>query len=562
MNLALIYAFTLCFTLCLLYYTASAFQWFSYRLNRVLFHFAKPRWHLYFFVLPLAAFVATEVLSKSAFGVGTVAVFYAGLVLFWSRGLDKKLVFTARVKRIFAFVVILFSFCWFLKIPAWATPLLSIAFALIFSNASEALLAKYYQQKALKKLKENKDLKIILITASFGKTSIKNFMFELLKQDFVCYKTPRSVNTLGGIVRDINENLPPNCQIYIAEAGARQTGDIKEIAQFLQPQVVVVGQIGKAHIEYFKTLENIRNTKLEALQSRRLEAVFLHSSALGLVSESSGGETGRDEENYSEAGGGAESCSGAGYNETSRNEALAQLAKRLEDSTESNFTALFAAAWQENLSKSNLNLAQRQNPPQTASVVVYDDQISAVKSSLDGLEFEIEFNHGEQKVHFCASLLGAFNAQNIGVSLLVARRFGVSQSVLENAVKRLAGVPNRLALMRMGGKVIIDDSFNGNFSGMKESYALASQWAGRKVLLTPGLVEAERAQNEELARLMNEVFDIVVITSELNYAVISPFVTKPQLVTLFEKHKMQEWLLENTRGGDLILFSNDAPSFI
>lgn len=538
MNLALTYAFTLCFTLCLLYYTASAFQWFSYRLNRVLFHFAKPRWHLYFFVIPLAAFVVAAAF-QSVFGVGVVSVFYAGLVLFWSRGLDKKLVFTARVKRIFAFVLILFSFCWFLQFPAWVTPIFSIAFALIFSNASEALLAKYYQQKALKQLKENRDLKIILITASFGKTSIKNFIFELLKQDFVCYKTPRSVNTLGGIVRDINENLPPNCQIYIAEAGARQTGDIKEITQFLQPQVVVVGQIGKAHIEYFKTLENIRNTKLEALQSRRLEAVFLHSSALGLTS---GGE--------------------AGCNEAARNEALAQLAKRLEGSKESNFATLFAAAWQENLSKSNLNLATSQNQPQTASVVVYDDQISAVKSSLDGLEFEVEFSRSEQKTRFCASLLGAFNAQNIGVSLLVARHFGVSLSVLENAVKRLAGVPNRLALMRAGGKVIIDDSFNGNFDGMRESYALASQWAGRKVLLTPGLVEAERAQNEELARLMNEVFDIVVITSELNYAVISPFVTKPQLVTLFEKHKMQEWLLENTRGGDLILFSNDAPSFI
>lgn len=549
MNLVLTYAFTLCFTLCLLYYTASAFQWFSYRLNRVLFHFAKPRWHLYFFVIPLAAFVVAAALFQSAFGVGAVAVFYAGLVLFWSRGLDKKLVFTARVKRIFAFVLILFSFCWFLQFPAWVTPIFSIAFALIFSNASEALLAKYYQQKALKQLKENRDLKIILITASFGKTSIKNFIFELLKQDFVCYKTPRSVNTLGGIVRDINENLPPNCQIYIAEAGARQTGDIKEITQFLQPQVVVVGQIGKAHIEYFKTLENIRNTKLEALQSRRLEAVFLHSSALGLTS---GGEA-----SCSEANGGEVSC-----NEAARNEALAQLAKRLEGSKESNFATLFAAAWQENLSKSNLNLATSQNQPQMASVVVYDDQISAVKSSLDGLEFEVEFSRGEQKTRFCAPLLGAFNAQNIGVSLLVARHFGVSLSVLENAVKKLAGVPNRLALMRAGGKVIIDDSFNGNFDGMRESYALASQWAGRKVLLTPGLVEAERAQNEELAKLMNEVFDIVVITSELNYAVISPFVTKPQLVTLFEKHKMQEWLLENTRGGDLILFSNDAPSFI
>jgi len=93
-----------------------------------------------------------------------------------------------------------------------------------------------------------------------------DMLFEILKDSFVCYKTPRSVNTMAGIIKDINENLSEQTQIYIAEAGARLKGDILEITKFLNPQIVIVGEIGAQHIEYFKTLDNIRATKLEALQ--------------------------------------------------------------------------------------------------------------------------------------------------------------------------------------------------------------------------------------------------------------------------------------------------------
>lgn len=123
-------------------------------------------------------------------------------------------------------------------------------------------------------------MRIILITASYGKTSIKNFLYELLKDEFNCHKTPRSVNTLAGLMKDVNENLTQQTQIYIAEAGARLKGDIKEITDFLNPHIVIVGEIGAQHIEYFKSIENIRATKLEALHSKRLEQAFVHSSTL------------------------------------------------------------------------------------------------------------------------------------------------------------------------------------------------------------------------------------------------------------------------------------------
>ncbi len=61
--------------------------------------------------------------------------------------------------------------------------------------------------------------------------------------------------------------------------GARERGDILEITQLVNPHYAIVGQIGTAHIEYFKSLENIRDTKMEIIHSKRLIKAFVHKSA-------------------------------------------------------------------------------------------------------------------------------------------------------------------------------------------------------------------------------------------------------------------------------------------
>jgi UDP-N-acetylmuramoyl-tripeptide--D-alanyl-D-alanine ligase len=93
------------------------------------------------------------------------------------------------------------------------------------------------------------------------------------------YTTPRSVNTLAGILKDINEDIPEDTEVYVVEMGARGAGDIAEIATFVNPDYAVCGKIGPAHIEYFGTLENIRNTKMEILRGEGLQEAWIHESA-------------------------------------------------------------------------------------------------------------------------------------------------------------------------------------------------------------------------------------------------------------------------------------------
>lgn len=466
------------FTLGLGYYLICALQWFNYSFFRIIFHYTRPLWHIYFAILPYVVF-GILALNFQEFAL-IFSLAYLLSLYFWQRKITQKLVITQKIKRFFIILafVSLINF-YFASYALIFGPLTSLLITFIFMFLIEKIIFNKFKNLARKNIAKNPDLKIILITASFGKTSMKNFLYELLKDDFKVQFSPRSVNTLKGIIKDINENLSYKTQIYIAEAGARSRGDIDEITSFLNPHFVIVGQLGLAHLEYFKSFENIKKTKLEALNSSRLKKAFLHSST-GLKSDD--------------------------------------------------------------------------------KKIIYDEFLLNSKASLEGLEFVINLN--KQKEVFKTPLLGKFNALNLTAVILMANELGVNLENIKKAISNLQNVEHRLQKIEAGGKVILDDSFNGNFNGMKESYELANTFEGRKILLTPGIVEAGDEDNEKLSKIINEVFDLVVITSALNLKTLSKFVDKDKLEIMLDKSKIQEFLAKNTRSGDLILFSNDAPDFM
>jgi UDP-N-acetylmuramoyl-tripeptide--D-alanyl-D-alanine ligase len=473
------------FLLSIGYYFILNLQWYSYKLNRVLFHHSKAWWHFVYFLLPFFLYGYISGLGDYGF---VLVIVYMGLLGFWYRGLDKPLVWTGRIKRFYSalvlfalFLVLVFGF-YSIVIPLFLSYAISIFI--------EKMLFTGFKNKAELRLEAMENLIVIGITASYGKTSIKNYIEHLLKAKYKTYATPRSVNTLGGIVLDINRDLPSDTQVYIVEMGARGQGDIAEISSFVNPHYVIVGKIGPAHIEYFRTMENIRNTKMEILQSERLKEAWIHESAM--VKREKNIHTFGTMENYD--------------------------------------------------IRSNI---------QAPEYILTD-----IKATLDSTNFILD------DISYEASILGAFNAMNLAVSVLVAQKMDLEEKEIQKGLKSLKSVAHRLQRIDAGGKIILDDSFNGNIDGMMASFYLASTHQGRKVLITAGLVEVDEAQNIEVARIANKVFDIIVVTSDINEAIYKANIHPEKFSKLEDKSKMQEMLIEKTQGGDLILFANDAPSFI
>ncbi|MBM0637091.1 UDP-N-acetylmuramoyl-tripeptide--D-alanyl-D-alanine ligase [Campylobacter sp. VicNov18] len=473
----LYFANTLIFNFCIAFYFISALQWYSYKFKRVIFHYHRYFWHVYFLLIPYFIYILS-------FGFSWASLIYFSLIhtsllFLWNKKIDKKLVLTNKIKWFFVFVFIyngIFSllslqFSFLFNLACLPISLLSLKIYDFFTNL-------YFKRQAQAKIMHNENLKIILITASFGKTSMKNFLYDLLKDDFLCYKTPRSVNTLMGIVKDINENLQKNTQIYIAEAGARVKGDILEITRFLNPHICIIGEIGNSHLEYFKSIENIKNTKLEALHSKRLKKAFLHSS------------TQKKEEGI---------------------------------------------------------------------ISIYDDKIINVQASLEGLNFKILFQNKEET--FKSQILGSFNAQNLCACILCADFLGVSLNKIKENLEKITSVQHRLCVISKEPKFIIDDGFNGNFKGMSQSYELCKNYQGRKVLITPGILEVNEEENKKLCQVINKCFDLAIISAHVNAEIFKKEL-KIKTLILKDKNDLIQTLAKETKQGDLILFSNDTPSYL
>ncbi|HHU59592.1 TPA: hypothetical protein GXZ34_01570, partial [bacterium] len=80
---------------------------------------------------------------------------------------------------------------------------ISLSFIVIYPL--EKALRYRYILKARRKMKNNKDLVVIGVTGSYGKTSCKNMIYNLLEESFNVYKTPKSYNTQMGITLSIND---------------------------------------------------------------------------------------------------------------------------------------------------------------------------------------------------------------------------------------------------------------------------------------------------------------------------------------------------------------------
>lgn len=205
-----------------------------------------------------------------------IFVFLLSAVIRLPKKAKKPLVYTSRLVRIFivAGLIQCVAFVPFVIRTEETISLiiLSAAFVLspLFVVVSRLVMApvdyavrRFYIQDAKRKLKSMPDLVIIGVTGSFGKTSVKHYLFEMLSARFETLMTPGSYNTPMGVVRTIREQLRPTHEVFICEMGARHVGDIKELCDIVEPTIGIVTAVGEQHLETFKTFDNIKKTKLE-----------------------------------------------------------------------------------------------------------------------------------------------------------------------------------------------------------------------------------------------------------------------------------------------------------
>ena len=368
----------------------------------------------------------------------------------------KKLVFTPRVKRMVATIIVLCVLFLILSvftglktvgpevgsIESAFTQIPGMLTFLVGSQLWMQMLAKtintpvekgvnnHYINDAKAILRSNPDMTIIGVTGSYGKTSVKFFLQTLLQQKYSVLVTPESYNTPMGVVITIRKFMKPSHQIFICEMGARYVGEIREICDLVHPHHGIITSIGPQHLDTFGGIENVKKTKFELADALPEGGMLFLNGDNEYIADYLEQHGGYDNVTFYHSEG-----SGEGY-------------------------------------------------------VARDIKVSNL-----GTEFTVIAPDGETET-YQMKLIGAHNVINVMGAIAVANRFGIALKDLRIPVRRLRPVQHRMEMKENGNVTIIDDAFNSNPIGSKAAVETLALFDGTRILITPGMVELGEEEAE------------------------------------------------------------------
>jgi UDP-N-acetylmuramoyl-tripeptide--D-alanyl-D-alanine ligase len=449
--------------------------------------------HVLIFAFIVALFFKNEIF------VVAVAVLY-GLFCPWGlsiRGRTSPMVWTRRATTTallatvvavgVAFVGLVASRPWFpAAVVVWAVPVF-LDLTTRALKPYEELRSKKFVDQAVARLNQVKP-RVVAITGSYGKTSTKNHLAQLMGDDGIVV-TPRSFNNRAGLSRAINENLADGTRIFVAEMGTYGPGEIRALCSWCVPEIAVVTAIGPVHLERMKRLDVIEGAKYEITERANVVIV--------------------------------------------------------------NVDDLVLARWPRKLAEAGKRVRTAGSINESASVRVIVDGPNWIVT-VDGIEIG------------SGPAIAGVQPTNLACAVAVAVELGVDGAQLLDRLRRVHAIENRSNVVTAASGVeVIDDTFNANPASAASALKVLANLPlrGRRVVVTPGLVELGREQyGENLALARKVAFHRaeLVIVNRTNAVPLTlgfegpvrRFNTRDEAVT---------WVRAALVAGDGVLYLNDLP---
>ncbi len=133
-------------------------------------------------------------------------------------------------------------------------------------------------QDLAKHHREQFDIPFLAITGSNGKTTTKELIHAVLSKKYKAYATKGNLNNHIGIPLTIL-SIPKDAQIAIIEMGANHLKEIAFYCTIAQPNFGLITNCGKAHLEGFGSLENVKKAKGELYDYLKIHqgSIFINS---------------------------------------------------------------------------------------------------------------------------------------------------------------------------------------------------------------------------------------------------------------------------------------------
>ena len=189
-----------------------------------------------------------------------------------------------------------------------------------------------------------------------------------------------------------------------------------------------------------------------------------------------------------------------------------------------------------------------------------------IKVSKDGSTFTVVTEKGEFECK--TKLLGEHNVQNIIGCVAIAEYLGLTNQEIQRGIEKIEPVEHRLQLIpSQNGTTVIDDAFNSNPVGSKMALDVIKQFEGRKIIITPGMVELGNEEynlNKEFGAQMADVVDYAILVGVKRSKPIVEGLKSKKFddMNIYVVNSLDEAttkLGKLTKPGDVILFENDLP---
>src|SRR3989344_4911818 len=358
------------------------------------------------------------------------------------------------------------------------------------------------EKKTAKDILEKFSPTVIAITGSYGKTTTKDFITQILSSKYIVLSTFKNQNTHFGIVRRIISDLKKNHKFFVVEIGAYKKDEIRKIAEVLKPDVAVITGLEPQHLELFGTFENLKRAKFELVESL--------------------GEKGL-----------------AFFNITNPEvTTLENLARRLG----------------KNIKTYTYALNNKGRLDATSHIERIDSDGATFKITIDDETKEIRTNLYSKRL-----------IENLTGAILVARRFGVEWARIREVCRKLDLPDGTLNVFKTkSGLTIIDDSYNSTPHGFEAAIELLSQKEGKKKLVaTTGIIELGDQSyviHKKLGELLDAVCDLVILRNKEFITAFKDGMRDPTKIRLItDSKKIINLIDKNTNSKSIVLIEGKLP---
>ncbi len=197
------------------------------------------------------------------------------------------------------------------------------------------------------------------------------------------------------------------------------------------------------------------------------------------------------------------------------------------------------------------------------SAEIYGSNVSYGK---EGVRLTVRDDTGET-AEIKAKLLGQHNVINLLIGVAVARSYGLRLRQIAAAASRIEPTDHRLALREEAGLTVIDDAFNSNPVGARNAVEILGQMDGKRVIVTPGMVELGDRQYDE-----NKIFgthiarhaDLAILVGQEQTRPIQDGLREAgypddQIAVVNTLFEARDVVRARTKPGDTVLYENDLP---